>query len=354
MDKWIIGPRISRDNNYNILRIIGAVAVMYGHMYVLLGYGAPSLYANEVNAIGFKMLMVLSGYMITQSCIYEKRASYYAVKRVFRLMPALIVYTVLMTFVLGPLLAKISVKDYFSNTITWEYLYNIVLNPRFQLPALFANNPYPYAVNGSLWALPIEVSLYILIYFVLKIFSKNKYRRCLICAFSVAVIVMQGIHLKCFPSATLVFWGTDWIRIFNIYPYFFMGALYSLTDIKRYCNLQVAFVLFFVSMLFSTNHYVIYELVAILLIPYIMISIGECTTPIFANLLNGLDISYGLYLWGFPVQQILIQYLVVEQGYNIGANSMFCLALAVTVILSLFSWFFVEKPTMTLLKKMLK
>lgn len=33
MENWIIGERISRDNNYNILRIMAAMAVMYGHMY---------------------------------------------------------------------------------------------------------------------------------------------------------------------------------------------------------------------------------------------------------------------------------------------------------------------------------
>lgn len=43
MENWIIGERISRDNNYNILRIMAAMAVMYGHMYVLLGLGAPVL-----------------------------------------------------------------------------------------------------------------------------------------------------------------------------------------------------------------------------------------------------------------------------------------------------------------------
>ena len=41
MENWIIGERISRDNNYNILRIMAAMAVMYGHMYVLLGLGRP-------------------------------------------------------------------------------------------------------------------------------------------------------------------------------------------------------------------------------------------------------------------------------------------------------------------------
>ena len=77
MENWIIGERISRDNNYNILRIMAAMAVMYGHMYVLLGLGAPVLYANEINSLGFKILMVLSGYMVTQSCVYDSRLSHY-------------------------------------------------------------------------------------------------------------------------------------------------------------------------------------------------------------------------------------------------------------------------------------
>lgn len=353
MQEWVNGPRISKENNYNILRFMGAVAVLYGHMYVLMGSAAPVLYANEINAIGFKVLMVLSGYMITQSCIYEKSAVRYAIKRIFRLMPALIVYTLLVLFVVGPILTNLPLEEYFKNDVTWEYLYNILLNPRFALSGVFENNPYPYAVNGSLWALPIEVSLYIIIYILLKILGKLPYKCVFFTVITVLIIAIQGLHIIFFPAEQCIVWGTDWFRALSIYPYFFMGALYALTDIKKYCNVQVAFILFMISMTMNSSRYALYEAVAIMLIPYILISLGECTKPVFTSFLNGIDISYGLYLWGFVVQQILIQFIVVERQYYININLLFLLSLIITAGLAVVSWFAIEKPATKLMKKVL-
>ena len=169
MENWIIGERISRDNNYNILRIMAAMAVMYGHMYVLLGLGAPVLYANEINSLGFKILMVLSGYMVTQSCVYDSRLSHYVIKRVFRLLPALMLYVCIAIFIIGPVFTVLPLNEYFKNRVTWQYLYNVLMNPRFQLPGVFMDNPYPNVINGSLWGLPIEVCCYVLIYIVLRL-----------------------------------------------------------------------------------------------------------------------------------------------------------------------------------------
>lgn len=354
MNRWINGPRISRENNYNVLRMLGAGAVLYGHMFVLLGMTAPTIYANEVNAIGFKILMVLSGYMITQSCIYDDKLPNYVLKRVVRLLPAMIVYTLIAIFLIGPLFTTLPISEYFKHSLTWDYLYNVVLNPRFQLPACFADNPYPYSVNGSLWALPVEVSLYVIIYVVLKICCRFQYRKLIIGVVSISVCVLQICHLLFFPTASFVVWGTDWFMALNIYPYFFMGALYALTDIKKYCNIQMAFVIFLLSIAFSSNMYVIEELLAILILPYVLISIGECSKPVFSKILPHIDITYGMYLYGFPIQQILIQVIVVNMGINMSVNYMFMMSLFITVILATLSWFLVEKPSNQMLKKILK
>lgn len=350
MESWISCDRISKENNYNILRIIGAVAVIYGHMYILMGGAAPVLYANEISALGFKMLMVLSGYMVTQSCIYDSKITHYIVKRSFRIIPALFFYTVIAICVIGPLFTTVPLKEYFAHEITWKYFYNVLLIPHFQLPAVFASNPYPYAVNGSLWGLPVEVSCYIIVYFVLVILCKIKWRKAAFSVFTAGICILRLCAIQFFPEKSFVLLGTDWFRALALFPYFFIGALFAVTEIKKLCSIQIAFVLFMLSVAFRSNVYVVNELLAMLIIPYMVISIGECSKPKFSTWFRHTDITYGLFLWGFAVQQILIQIIVVNKQIIPNVNVMFVLSLFVSIILAFITWFCIEKPAAGLMR----
>lgn len=343
----------SRVNNYNVLRMIGAAAVMYGHMFVLMGMHAPVLYANEVNAIGFKMIMVLSGYMVTKSCINDSSAAHYFVKRFFRLMPGLLFYTLTAVFIIGPLCSALPAGEYFRHPYTWQYLYNVLLMPRFQLPAVFETNPYAYAVNGSLWGLPVEVSCYILIYIILKVLFRFKNRNAVFTFITIMICSLNLIRIQFFPQSSFVFLGTDWIRALGLYPYFFAGAWAALTGRKARYHIQAAFVLLVVSAFFHSDIYVVNELMAIIVLPYSILSFGECPDPVFASCMKKTDITYGLYLWGFAVQQILVQVLLVEMQAEISVNGMFLLAFAVSALFALIQWHLVERPSAWFMKRLL-
>lgn len=354
MENWIIGERISRDNNYNILRIMAAMAVMYGHMYVLLGLGAPVLYANEINSLGFKILMVLSGYMVTQSCVYDSRLSHYVIKRVFRLLPALMLYVCIAIFIIGPVFTVLPLNEYFKNRVTWQYLYNVLMNPRFQLPGVFMDNPYPNVINGSLGGLPIEVCCYVLIYIVLRLLCKLSWRRIALFGLTVLLCALSICQIVFLPEMFVPLWGTNWARIFILGPYFFCGALFAVTDLKKYCNIQVAFLLFVLSVAFHSDTYVINEILAMCMIPYMVISLGECRQPVFSRFFRNADITYGIYLWGFPIQQIFVHRLIVVKQYTIGVNEIFVISFAATAVTALASWYIVEKPVASLIKKIMK
>jgi hypothetical protein len=84
-------------------------------------------------------------------------------KCALRIFPTLIVLSVLTVFVLGLILTKIPRMEYFQSPATYAYLWNIALAPRFSLPGVLASNPFPVAVNGSLWTLPAEFPMHILL-----------------------------------------------------------------------------------------------------------------------------------------------------------------------------------------------
>lgn len=352
MEQWISGPRISRENNYGILRVICATAVIYGHMHILMGEAPPVLFGNGVHALGFKLLMILSGYMITQSCIYEKIWWKYFVKRIIRILPALICSTIV-TIVIGAFCTPVDFKTYWTGTNTKAYLLNILLNPRFVLTDTFIENPY-YAVNGSIWALPIEFSLYIVIFIALKLLCKCKYKKWILAGITVALSFYQMARVLFFPNAIYVVWGTDWVNAISLYPFFFMGALYAVTDVKKYCNLQVAFILLFVISGISWKNSWSYEMMIIYALPYIIISFGECMKPIFKNFMKNTDVSYGMYLYGFVVQQIFIYVLITKQNLLVTANEIFVLAFIVSLIIGIISWKFVERPAIERIKEIMK
>jgi len=354
MENWAGGSRIGRENNYNVLRMVAATAVMYGHMYALIGSSVPVLYANEVSSIGFKMLMVLSGYMITQSCIYDSKVSRYAIKRVFRLIPALMFFSLVVIFIVGPIFTTLPIAEYFKHDYTRRYLYNIVLNPQYQLPAVFATNPYPYAVNGSLWGLPAEVSCYVLIYIVLKLLCKVPWRKIVFSVLVFGICTMQVCRIVFFPTASYVFWGTDWFQAFVLYPYFFIGALYAVTNLKNYCNVQCAFIMLLVSVLFHSDVYALNEVLAMIVLPYAIISFGECSKPVFVNCFKKMDITYGIYLWGFTVQQMVIKIIMVDMQCSMNVNLIFVISYMFTILLAIVTWYMIERPAAVIMKKILK
>ena len=81
-------------------------------------------------------------------------------KRIFRIVPAMAVYCVIAACVIGPIITSIPLKEYFSHISFRNYFKNIVLYITYFLPGVFESNPYPNAVNGSIWSLPIEFMMY--------------------------------------------------------------------------------------------------------------------------------------------------------------------------------------------------
>ena len=140
-----------------------------------------------------------------------------------------------------------------------------------------------------LWALPVEVSLYVIIFVILKVLSRFRYRKQALILITVAVSALQLGKSYLFPSAFFTVWGTNWFMALTLYPYFFWGALYAVTNIKSLCNIQVAFVIFLLSVGVRSNIYGIYEGMLIVILPYILISFGECAKPVFSRFFRNTD-----------------------------------------------------------------
>ena len=164
-----VGQRI---NNFNIIRIVAAAMVIYGHMSSIMGVYKHTVYDQAVSSLAVKILFVISGYLIMVSLINDDHFGRYMVRRCFRIFPGLIGVVLFSALIIGPIFTNLPLSEYFTSKITWNYLRNILLYPIYVLPGVFSDYTYPNAVNGSLWTLPIEFALYLVLPALLWVFKK--------------------------------------------------------------------------------------------------------------------------------------------------------------------------------------
>ncbi|MDP9220953.1 MAG: acyltransferase [Actinomycetota bacterium] len=164
-------PRKSTDqagraNGFDLVRIGAALAVVLDHSFLLVGSATPvvGVWAHrqmDLGGLAVITFFAVSGYLVAGSWLGEPRLAAFARKRALRIWPALCILLLLTTFVLGPLVSTLGVGEFLSRGETWAYLQNVTLAPlQLHLPGVFEANPYPGRVNVALWTLPIEVFCY--------------------------------------------------------------------------------------------------------------------------------------------------------------------------------------------------
>ena len=141
-------------------------------------------------------------FFIAKSWESDSNPVRYMTKRVFRIFPALIAFTLVAAYVIGPILSTFTINEYFQSPLVRNYLRNILLFPAYSLPGVFETNPYPNAVNGSLWTLPIEFAMYILVPIILILAGKKKGEEIFFCfCFCDYRCIMLSTNGKTFVSS---------------------------------------------------------------------------------------------------------------------------------------------------------
>ena len=163
-----IDTQSGRSNNFDGLRMLAAVGVVLSHAYpVTQGSNANEIFMRlsggqttlgEVCVIVF---FVISGFLIAQSFARSGSLTDYLTNRIVRIVPGLVVVTMITAFVVGPLLTSQTSNNYWTQPATYRYLGNILIYPSAQkLPGVFDSNVYQSISNASLWTLCYEFSCY--------------------------------------------------------------------------------------------------------------------------------------------------------------------------------------------------
>lgn len=331
-----------RTNNFDALRLLAAAAVIYGHAHPLTKSAEVVVLGNTVQALAVKIFFVVSGFLIATSWTLDPNPLRYLRKRALRIFPGLAFLLLLTVLIVGPLFTQLPLKDYFSNSGVWRYFWsNLLMSPVYGLADVFPQNPYPSAVNGSLWSLPVEFLMYLLMPCVL-VFSRIGGKHALFLVFTLMLAVVSIYSLRVGrPAPTQVFYGTGLASVLDVAPYFFLGSLYSITSLRK--MLEPGFALFAVGFfaLFQPTSAAASEVVLYVLLPLVVLAFGTANTPVLRRAGRFGDFSYGLYLYGFVVQQ---SFLALFPSMTANENAI--ASLIVAFVMSFISWHLVESPAL--------
>ncbi len=166
----------SRDNNFNLIRFFAAILVLYSHSFALaIGTGDAEPMRNIIGMtwgiIAVDIFFITSGFLITSSFLSRNNLIVFSWARILRIYPALIVAVFFCVFIVGLCFTTMNIWDYLSNIQTYKFLLkNSVLfgGVEYNLPGVFNDIPWKNAVNGSLWTLPYEVKMYVILAVILS------------------------------------------------------------------------------------------------------------------------------------------------------------------------------------------
>lgn len=329
------------DNRFDVLRLFAAWLVLFSHCFPLGGRPnqeplASTVGIDTLGGIGVSIFFVLSGYLVAQSIERSRNLRAFAKRRALRIYPALVVVCLLCVLVLGPAMTTLSLANYFNDSGTWFYLRTAsAWTIKYPLPGVFAMNPMPDAVNGSLWSLPNEIRCYIVLALASLIPVALRYK-----------VVVALLALACLmqlrdPEAIF-----DKVAGLNFFMHklgflFALGVFWAAWAPKFLPRLWVGVPCIAFALLVPMPK----------MAQLILFQFGLGTTVLWLALYGKWlpripprmgDWSYGVYLYAFPVQQVLAHFHLHEitfAGYILAST-------AITFFLAGLSWHLVEKPAL--------
>ncbi|KAB8054804.1 acyltransferase family protein [Janthinobacterium rivuli] len=331
------------NNNFDIMRLIAALMVIVGHAYPIVGEKNLQdpllgiLHFDYSGSLAVKFFFFLSGLLVTDSLLKDSSPIKFLTRRALRVFPGLILCIFLSISIFGLILTTLPLREYLVSRETIGYFFgNITLLDIRWRPAGVLMD-HQYGLNGSLWTLPVEFKFYIVLALA-SLFGLVQRRHLFSMAlFSIVFVSFFG------AAANTIFGGGEEARYLpGCFALGALAAVYKEKVLIHPYGVVCAWVIFFL----AKN-----PVTAIpqgVLIPVFYIALFY--TILWISALESVkklrlksDLSYGIYLYGFPVQQVVFHYFPNESVYF---NQLISALLA--IVFAWISWSFVESKFIAL------
>ncbi|MEH0544875.1 acyltransferase [Streptomyces sp. B21-105] len=357
-----------RNNSLGLLRLCLALAVVLSHARVL-GYGGKEYLHSfsggqaDLGKLAVYGFFVLSGILVTRSG-GRLPVGRFLWHRVLRILPGFWVCLLVAAFVIAPYLywrvhstlngfnGPRGPLDYIR--VNWAVSTNQYDVADIMTRARSAGQVHNTAFNGALWSLRYEFLCYLAVATLAFAGILTRARRAVL----LITVVLGWLVVR--QASTGRYWAGPYdarylqdIHIFPFAPFgtsfvIYLGfafALGALIEVYRE-RIPVSDPLGFASLavLLGSLHYGYLFTVGIPAFAYLLVWLAIRLPASFRRVGARNDYSYGIYIYGFLVQQTLAML-----GYNRwGMPAYLSLTLVVTLLFAVASWHLVERPAMRL------
>ncbi|MFM5422885.1 acyltransferase family protein [Aeromonas veronii] len=324
---WLVSktPLGKNRNNFNLMRLLFASLVIVSHSYSFLGFAEPTIFGRSFGNFAVHCFFVLSGYLIAASWLNQNNSAIkYFENRVLRIVPGLVVALVICHYI----------SIYFNN---------------------FVGNPIPYIVNGPVWTLTWEITCYVMVALLgmFYVLNKNSFPAVIVCTLFLYAynygsntefyMVILPFFI-CFMFGSFIYVMKDVIDLHKaIIPASIVLLLCFNNDVFNYLiDVIKSNVLFLYGV--SIDNGFVRQFMYMLSIPFFLIYIG-----LYVDLRINVktDISYGVYIYGWPASQIIVFY-AIKYSFSLTPTILTLLTFLVTGPVAYISWRLVEGPCLKL------
>lgn len=348
-------PMKASANEFNLIRITLAALVLVSHAYSVkfgvdtaTGFGrfdpTVALFGQPISTIAVDGFFFASGFLVYASVIRNSSAVTFGLSRAARLLPGL--WTMLaVTTLVGMVISSEDTLSYLQSPETAQYvLVNAtLLKTKFYLPGVFDAAALPKVVNASLWTLPFEAFCYAILIGLSSIGLLR--HRTFPVTLTIGVVLWAGWFLA--PTLPVSDFLNRWIaNLHRLAAFFALGAAAFHWRHKIRVSAgawTVLIALFAIERLAIGTHW--------FLGPVVCYSVMLAAFPKGASgaAISGYwdDASYGVYIYGFFIQQMVALYLP-----QLPIPAQLAVTVSVLFPIALLSWRYIEHPVLERWKEM--